>query len=247
MSHPAPETAMVRYGKDLFSYQINRHCSLEGKIAIHFHPNGTLVVEAPLQAEKAAIQKAVLKRARWIYKQRSDLEKMKSHSIPRQYISGETHFYLGRRYTLKILEEQCAYPSTKLVGKNIVVTLLKSNKTSVQTCLDRWYRQHAQTYFQTRLETLILTIPWLKTVPPLRLQKMKSQWGSCSPKGVIILNPSLIKAPRDCIAYVILHELCHLKEHNHSTRFYELLAKEMPGWKAVKMRLDLMAELLLAE
>jgi predicted metal-dependent hydrolase len=247
MVHTAPETAVIQYGKDFFSYQIIRQRGIEGKITIHFHPNGSLMVEAPIQAEKTAIQKAVLKRARWIHKRLLELKKMKTHAIPRQYISGETHFYLGRRYTLKVLEERQASPSTKLLGNSIVVTIPEVDKIKVQACLDEWYRHHAQTYFQSKLETLSLSISWLKTTPPLRLQKMKSQWGSCSPKGVILLNPSLIKAPRDCIAYVILHELCHLKEHNHSTRFYDLLAREMPGWKAVKTKLDSMVEILITE
>ena len=76
---------------------------------------------------------------------------------------------------------------------------------------------------------------------------MQKQWGSCSPAGVILLNPHLVKAPRDCIDYVISHELCHLREHNHSPRYYRLLAKIIPSWEAMKARLDGMAELLLNE
>lgn len=76
---------------------------------------------------------------------------------------------------------------------------------------------------------------------------MQKQWGSCSPAGRLLLNPQLIKAPRECIDYVISHELCHLKEHNHSPRYYRLLSQLMPGWKTVKARLDGMAEVLLNE
>jgi len=76
---------------------------------------------------------------------------------------------------------------------------------------------------------------------------MRTQWGSCSPGGVILLNPHLVKAPRQCIDYVISHELCHLQEHNHSRRYYRLLGKIMPSWEGVKARLDGMAELLLNE
>jgi hypothetical protein len=74
---------------------------------------------------------------------------------------------------------------------------------------------------------------------------MQKQWGSCSPQGHILLNPHLVKAPRECIDYVIIHELCHLKEHNHSPEFYRLLCLQMPDWKQVKAKLDGMAELLL--
>lgn len=76
---------------------------------------------------------------------------------------------------------------------------------------------------------------------------MKKQWGSCSPKGVLSLNPHLVKASLRCIDYVLLHELCHLQVRNHGQKFYDLLSKHLPEWQAAKARLDGMAELLLNE
>ena len=76
---------------------------------------------------------------------------------------------------------------------------------------------------------------------------MSTQWGSCSPQGAIYLNPSLIRAPRHCINYVVLHELCHLAEHNHSKRFYAMLDRHMPGWERAKAELDGLAELILTD
>ena len=81
----------------------------------------------------------------------------------------------------------------------------------------------------------------------MKLLAMEAQWGSCSPSGAIHLNPALIRAPRHCIDYVITHELCHLREHNHSKRFYALLQKHDPYWGATKAELDRLAELLLVE
>ena len=81
--------------------------------------------------------------------------------------------------------------------------------------------------------------------PPLRLLSMRTQWGSCSPKGEVLLNPHLVKAPRACIEYVVAHELCHLKEHNHSERFYRLLGTVLTDWATRKSKLDDLAELLL--
>src|SRR5690606_33372808 len=74
--------------------------------------------------------------------------------------------------------------------------------------------------------------------PPMRILTMQTQWGSCSPNGRITLNPHLVKAPRECIDYVILHELCHIAEHNHSERFYRLMNQVMPKWEKTKERLD---------
>lgn len=79
---------------------------------------------------------------------------------------------------------------------------------------------------------------WVEERPPLRILTMQTQWGSCSLNGRITLNPHLVKAPRECIDYVILHELCHIAEHNHSERFYRLMGQVMPNWEEVKERLD---------
>ena len=76
---------------------------------------------------------------------------------------------------------------------------------------------------------------------------MTKQWGSCSTKGNLMLNPHLVKAPKEYIDYVILHELCHIAEHNHSERFWRLLTQVMPNWKEVKAKLDGMAEMYLNE
>ena len=86
---------------------------------------------------------------------------------------------------------------------------------------------------------------WVSQLPPVRIQVMTVQWGSCSPAGRITLNPHLVKAPRECIDYVLLHELCHLQHHNHSPNFYKALDRHMPRWRLVKSRLDKMAEQLL--
>jgi predicted metal-dependent hydrolase len=122
-----------------------------------------------------------------------------------------------------------------------------ARRQRVKILLRDWYRLHAEAYFGRRLVELRQCIPWLEHVPPYRLQTMRKQWGSCSPTGMLLLNPHLIKAPRRCIDYVLTHEICHLVEHNHSPAFYRLLEACMHDWQKVKGQLDDMAELLLNE
>lgn len=109
-----------------------------------------------------------------------------------------------------------------------------------------WYRERADTYFRRRLVELVRKTPWVEQAPSVKLVSMKRQWGSCSPAGAINLNPNLIRAPRECVDYVLLHELCHVREHNHSKAFYSLLDEAYPGWRPIKRRLDCLAELILA-
>jgi predicted metal-dependent hydrolase len=110
-----------------------------------------------------------------------------------------------------------------------------------------WYRSRAEAVLFERLASLAHRLPWLKASPPASLRAMKVQWGSCSPAGRVLLNPELIRAPGECIDYVLLHELCHLKEHNHGPRFHRLLDRHMPEWRRIKTRLDATAEALLAQ
>ncbi|MCV6602722.1 MAG: M48 family metallopeptidase [Cohaesibacter sp.] len=162
-------------------------------------------------------------------------------------ISGETHFYLGRRYQLKVFEQPSQPSNVLLKGGQIQVSLPYNDPISVRRRLNIWYKQRADDYFQVQMNRVIEKISWVNECPPVKLVRMKTQWGSCSPKGSVHLNPLLIKAPRECIEYVLVHALCHLLEPNHSQRFYSVLAQQLPDWKHTKAKLDGMSELLLAE
>lgn len=162
-------------------------------------------------------------------------------------MSGETYFYLGRRYVLKILMSPDKSSSVKLVHGRLEVVSPEVNLQTIKGLLGGWYQQRSYEYIQRRLAFHANRIAWVSTTPTWKITPMQKQWGSCSPKGVLSLNPHLIKAPKDGIDYVICHELCHLKEHNHSERYYRLLDRVMPEWRSVKSKLDGMAEILLNE
>ena len=235
-----------RYGDEEFDCEVCSLSTVKGKVAIHIHPDGSVQVDAPPGTTTSSIKKAVQKRARWITKHLANIRAQQRELRPRHYVSGEGHFYLGRRYQLKVRQNDTEQPSVKLLRGYLSVSTSEHSSETVKRLLWQWYRSHAQQTFQRRLETLEPQLTWLTGQRPhIKLLTMKKQWGSCSPQGHILLNPHLVKAPRDCIDYVILHELCHLQEHNHSPKFYQLLSQLMPAWKSVKTRLDSMAELLL--
>jgi len=126
------------------------------------------------------------------------------------------------------------------------VTVREKETEAVKRQLSDWYRSKAREIFGSRMDALLGQTLWVPDKPSMRILSMRSQWGSCSPKGTITLNPMLVKASKDCIDYVILHEFCHLAEHNHSERFYRLMSQVMPNWEVVKNRLDTKASLYLA-
>jgi hypothetical protein len=241
------------YGDEAVSYEVVRKPHPEGKrrkITIKVHPNCEVVVTSPENAERENIHQAVMKRAKWIYDALKEFRSHLEYVQPKHYVSGEMQFYLGRRYVLKIVEDSEALPTVKMSRGKLLVTLTRFNddKTAMVRALTKnWYKVRAERVFHERLSELLPQATWVDNIPSFRVLPMAKQWGSCSAKGNLMLNPHLIKAPKECIDYVILHELCHIAEHNHSERFWRLLTSVMPNWKEVKCRLDGMAELYLNE
>ena len=263
------ETGNFHYGEDKIHYEVVRKDTKNKsrsdkiiiektkprKVVIKVHPDQRVVATAPIDASDKIIHDAMMKRARWIWQSLQNFAKQKDHVLPKRYVSGETQFYLSRRYVLKVIILSENEPSVKLSrGKlNVELSQIDSELGSeeraalVKNLLDTWYQEKARLVFAERLNAQLPKASWVKSTPSFRLMTMQKQWGSCSAKGNLILNPHLVKAPKECIDYVILHELCHIAEHNHSEKFWRLLTQVMPNWKEVKVRLDGMAELYLNE
>ncbi len=236
----------VTYGKDTLVFSVSYREHLAGKVQIHVEPDRRIVIDAPPRTPMTDIKQAVLKRARWIRNRLAKLEAVHLHALERQYVSGETHWYLGKRYLLKVRDSSSEAGVVKLRGGRFDVFVPVRSASAVQQALDDWYRIRALRVFARRLAALCVDSDWVATVPDWRLRPMKKQWGSCSPKGRLSLNPMLVKAPLQCIDYVIVHELCHLKYHNHSDAYYALLTRRLPDWKERKRRLDDLAERILS-
>jgi predicted metal-dependent hydrolase len=205
--------------------------------AISVHPDGSLELIAPMESAVSDILAKVLKRRRWIRKQRKHFAEMNAQRNDLRYVNGATHRYLGRQYRIKVILGESKHVALK--GGYFHVTISHSDEQQIEQALQSWYQQKAKEQFTQRLE------PWLRWCqkhrlpqPVLQLRKMPKRWGSASASGVIRLHPRLIRMPSVCIDYVITHELCHLKHPDHSTKFYRLLTSLMPHWKEVKQRLE---------
>ncbi|MDF0750853.1 M48 family metallopeptidase [Marinobacter sp. 71-i] len=244
-----PKEYGCQYGDRAFRYHL---CYLPGhkkaSIKVYVHPNSQVQVDAPEGAGLPAIKAAVQCRARWILKHLDDIEVRTRYVHPRQWVSGESMLYLGRRYVLKVIPDpEKPRVTCKLIGGQLRVQGEKVSPERIQKAVRQWYRDQAEDVFQRRLDLMTERLPWTKTAPPWRIVEMQTQWGSCSPEGAVLLNPHLAKAPTRAIDYVLLHELCHLEEHNHSSRFYGLLDRFMPEWRAIKEHLDGQAEVVLSD
>ena len=231
----------ICYGDEIIDFEVFENLNRAHKVLIKVHSDCRVVVSTPPDTEDQEIINAVKQRGRWIYKQLKGFREQLQFITPRQYRSGESHFYLGKQYQLKVVMDKLRPEGVKLLRGKLEVNSWDGTVESIKSHLKEWYRSRAKIVFENRLNQLLNQALWVEYKPNIRLFKMHTQWGNCSPSGVLTLNPHLVKAPSICIDYVILHELCHLVEHNHSDRFYQLLNQVMPDWEVVKERLDNMA------
>ncbi len=212
-------------------------------LAISVHPDLRVEVNAPLDTPPEVIRERVNKRGAWIRKAWREFELYLPKQPPRRYVSGETHRYLGRQYRLRCVEGN--EESVKcLRGILYVVSRTEPAPERAKMLLEGWYREHARRVFRERLVECCkrATVEGIENKPPLFIRKMVSRWGSCSGKGRIYLNLELIKASRECIDYVIMHELCHLKVPSHGPRFWRLMEKLMPDYEERKRKLNQFAD-----
>lgn len=236
----------IAYGDEELVFMLRRQPSrVVLRIAIHVEPDGRVRVDAPTSAPLADVMAAVRRRARWISQHVGAAKARLAHVLPREYASGESIHYLGRRYRLKVVVQADATPEAKLRGAFVVVSTPAHDSVVIRSAIDAWYRGRASEVFANRLAVVAEPLRWVRELPPVRLRFMTRQWGSCSPSGRLTLNPWLVAAPREAIDYVLLHELCHLKHHNHGPTFYATLKRHLATWMQVKARLDEQAELFL--
>lgn len=226
-------TTYIQFG----SKKIDFHLEYSGRktLGISVNPEMDVIVKAPAGASIEKIKTIIRKKAPWIIKQQSFFLAFHPKTPARRFVSGETHLYMGRQYKLKIIKGK----KNDVHFKAREIQIYIKQNSLAKNVLNEWYRERAKIKFAEIAEPIIQKFKKYKVEPnSIFLQEMPSRWGSCTPKGKIILNPELIKAPKACIEYVIIHELCHLVHKNHSEKFFDLQSKEMPDWEKWKNKLE---------
>lgn len=214
-------------------------------IAIQVHPDLTIEVLAPADSGEAEIGEAVERRRRWIEKQRAYFRSYHPLPKPHRFVAGETHYLLGRQFQLRVAERM---PSTMvgIAGEYIEVLLRgAATQNAVRRALEGWYLAEARRVLAHELDKASIVMRKHGVArPDFKLRHMAGRWGSCTASGVLMLNPFLVRVPVHCIRYVLLHELCHLRHHDHGTEFFRLLSRAYPSWNAAKKALERWSEIL---
>ena len=192
-------------------------------------PTGRVRIAAPLRMNLVTIRVFAISKLAWIKQQQKKLREQERET-PREYLDRESHYLWGKRYLLKIVDRD-AVPRVELRHNTIVLCARPaSDEAKKQSILDEWYRA------QLRDDIAPLIAKWESligvVVADFRIRRMKTRWGSCNPKSrSILLNLDLAKKPRECLEYLVVHEMVHLLEPTHNSRFVLLMDQFMPKWQ----------------
>ncbi len=192
---------------------------------------GAVSVVVPKTLESERISQILDDKCLWI-RNKIYLHREASPISTKDYVSGESFSYLGRNYRLKV--NRGHFKPVKLVQGRLVVTVPKGKEQPhmIRNALVRWYKYHAELRLQEKTKRYSEIIG----VEPsgVGIRSFKSRWGSCSSKGRIDFNWKIIIAPNRMVDYVVVHELCHLKHHDHSSRFWKCVESVVPDCLEVK-------------
>lgn len=233
------EKYQVEYADQVIGFVVKR--KKVKNVNLHVKPDLTVEVTANERVPVDFITDFVQSKGHWILKQIGDFQQVQPpKQREREYVSGETFQYLGKQVRLRV-QPATEKEQVKLARGFIYLSVKKpDDRSRKEKLISEWYRQEAQTIFRESLEKNYPRVQkYGVTKPAIKIRLMKSRWGSALiDQGIILLNLELIKAPKYCIDYVILHELIHFKYNNHGEKFYQMLYSLMPDWQKRKAILD---------
>lgn len=203
--------------------EINRLVRSRRKtLSLIVEADGTLTVRAPLRMKEADIWRFIAAKETWVKRKQAQVRQ--DAPAPRRYVDGETFLYLGQEVPLRLIpDEKPALVMDK------VFKLTKSAQPQAQAYFEKWYKKQARKVLSERVDFFVRQHGF--KAEKVRISSARTRWGSCSAKGTLSFTWRLVMAPPDVIDYVVVHELCHLREMNHSQAFWAQVAAILPDYK----------------
>ena len=199
-------------------------------------PTGRVTIAAPTRMTLDTIRVFAISKLAWIRQQQRKLQ-AQERETPREFLPRESHYVWGRRYLLTVIEGD--QPATVTLSHSRIVLRVRpgADRAKRQAILDEWYRE------QIKKAVPPLVAKWEPLmdvkVARIHVQRMKTKWGSCNAAaGAIRLNTDLAKKPRECLEYLVVHEMAHLREPTHNARFVALMDRFMPKWQSFREALN---------
>jgi len=201
-----------------------------------YPPSGRVRIAAPLRMNMDTIRIYAISKLGWIKKQQQKF-RLQVREAPREYLNKEGHYYLGKRYLMKVVINDV--PSFVRLKHETIELHVRPGTDSHkrQEIMEQWYRE------QLRTVAMPVIAKWEKVIGvslnELAIRKMKTKWGTCNREAKRIwLNTELAKKPFHCIEYIIVHELIHLLERNHNSTFIAYMDRILPAWRHLKHELN---------
>ncbi|NLN43883.1 MAG: M48 family metallopeptidase [Methanosarcina sp.] len=201
-----------------------------------YPPSGRVRISAPLRMDIDTIRVFAISRLGWVKQQQKKFQEQERET-PREYLNLESHYVWGKRYLLKVIESE-ETPTVELKHKKMVLSVRPgTDDKKKQAIIDAWYREQ----LKNALPPLIAKWEPLLGVKVERffVLRIKTKCGNCNYKARNIrLNTELVKKPQECLEYVIIHEMAHLLEPTHNSRFIMLMDRFMPKWQFYRDKLN---------
>lgn len=197
-------------------------------IGITVERDRKVVIRAPRHASDEAVTAAVDSKRLWIWQKVRDPHKYPEPQPHKEYVSGETFLYLGEQYGLQLLTHTAE--AVRLSGSQFQMG--RQNRKLGDSLFRSWYLQQARQQLAPRIAALAQEMGLRYS--RIWVRDLKYRWGSCSPGGTLSFNWRIIQAPTVVIDYLIVHELAHVLEPNHSEDFWNIVAVHVPGWKKAR-------------
>jgi predicted metal-dependent hydrolase len=201
-----------------------------------YPPTGRVRIAAPARMKLDTVRVFAISRLTWIKQQQRKL-RAQERETPREYLDRESHYAWGKRYLLTVIERDQAPDVTLKPNRLIFAVRPGTDIATKEAVMAQWYRD------QIKLAVPELITRW-ESVLGVRVQRffvqqMKTRWGSCNPRArTIRLNTELAKKPKECLEYIVAHEMVHLLEPSHNARFVALMDQHMPKWQFYRQRLN---------
>lgn len=202
-----------------------------------YPPNGKVHISVPETMKPDSVRLYAISKLSWITRQKENVLKQERQT-PREYVSGENHYFKGQRYRLKVIYHN-DIPKVVLGGKKFINLYVRESATIAKRAevLKEWHRKE----LRETLAPLVEKWSQILQVSPKHweIKQMKTRWGSCNTRTKrLLFNLELAKKPTHCIEYIVVHELAHLIERQHNERYISILNTHLPQWEVYKDELN---------
>lgn len=192
-------------------------------IALEVTPQATLIVRAPRRVPAAYINEMIREKSAWILRKMEEMRQRPEMPV-HEYTEGELFYFLGRVYPLYIVDDGSA-----MIGRTDRLCVPRALLPDIRRQIRRWYMAEAQTEIHARCMYFSMMTGYSPT--SLRITDARQRWGSCTHKGGLNFSWRLVQAPLEIVDYVIVHELVHLRQHDHSKMFWSKVRELMPDYE----------------